>query len=55
MTDEALFDLDPHRHIVVRPEPGACGEVVHTTAELERWLASHPDGTVVYDALEVPA
>jgi hypothetical protein len=50
VTDDALFDLN-QRHIVVRSQPGACGEVVHTAAELEKWLATHPDGYVAYDSL----
>lgn len=49
MTDDALFDLDPPRHIVVQ-ERGQCGEVVHTTGEAEKWLATHPDGYVAYDS-----
>lgn len=50
MTDEPLFDLDPPRHIVVQERPGRVGEVVHTQAEVEKWLHTHPDGCVVYDS-----
>lgn len=54
MTDaqQELFPVDPVRHIVVREAPGRCSETVHTTTELTKWLASHPGGYVVYDALE---
>lgn len=41
------------RHIVVREAPGRAAEVVHTDAELEKWLRTHPDGQIVYDAAQV--
>jgi len=52
VTDDQLLPVDVPRHIVVREAPGRVAEVLHTTTAVEKWLHTHPEGYVVYDALE---
>lgn len=42
--------FDQPRHIVVRARRDDVGQVVHTDAEVAKFLATNPDGCVVYDA-----